>query len=59
VASPLTRRLAVLLSVALLLGALAAAAWVEQRGSSSYAYQLSADADAPLRANRLAQVPIT
>jgi hypothetical protein len=59
VASPLTRRFAVLLSAALLLGALAAASAVEQRSRSSYAYRLSADADVPLRANRLAQVPIT
>ncbi len=58
-ASPLTRRFAVLLSTAVLLGALAAAASVEQSPRSSFAYQLSADANAPLRANRLAQVPIT
>jgi len=59
VASPLTRHFAVLLSTAVLVGALAAAASVEQRPRSSYAYRLSADANAPLRANRLAQVPIT
>ena len=56
--SPLTRRLAVLLSAAVLLGALAAAASVEQHPRSLHAYRLSADANAPLRANRLAQVPI-
>ncbi|MGH3127596.1 MAG: hypothetical protein ACRDPX_06740 [Gaiellaceae bacterium] len=58
-ASPLTRRFAVLLSTAVLLGALAAAASVEQRAHASYAYRLSADANTPLSANRLAQVPIT
>ena len=58
-ASPLTRRFAVLLSAALLLGALAVAASVEQGAQPSYAYRLTADADVPLRANRLAQVPIT
>jgi hypothetical protein len=59
VPSPLTRRFAVLLSAALLLGALAAAASVERSARSSSAFRLSADANAPLRANRIAQVPIT
>jgi hypothetical protein len=59
VASPPTRRFAVLLVAGVLLGALAAAASVEQSSRTSYAYRLSADADTPLRANRLAQVPIT
>ena len=59
--SPLTRRLAVLLSAAALLGALGAAVSVEHRSSAagSHAYRLTADADASLRASRLAQAAIT
>ena len=56
---PLTRRFAVLLSAALLLGAGAAAAAVERQPGAAHAFRLAADANAPLRANRLAQVPIT
>ncbi len=56
---PLTRRFAVLLSAALLLGAGAAAAAVERQPGAAHAFRLTADANAPLRANRLAQVPIT
>lgn len=58
-ASLLTRRFTVLLSAALLLGALAAAVSVEQHSRSSQAYRLSADADAPLSANRFEQMAIT
>lgn len=58
-ASLLTRRFTVLLSAALLLGALAAAVSVEQHSRSSQAYRLSADADAPLSANRYEQMAIT
>ena len=56
--SPLTRRFAVLLSAALLLVGVGAAAAVD--GSDGrHAYRLAADAGAQLRANRLAQVGIT
>jgi hypothetical protein len=61
VANPLTRRLAVLLSLVVLAGALAAAVAVGQSRSSatSYARALTAGASAPLRANGLAQAAIT
>jgi len=59
VANPLTRRLAVLLSGALLVGALAAAAasgvGAATSSSSTYARALASDVDAPLRASRLAR----
>ena len=55
---PLTRRFAVLLSVALLLGASAAAASMDRQPDAAHGLRLAADANAPLRANRLAQVPI-
>ena len=55
---PLTRRFAVLLSVALLLGASAAAASMDRQPDAAHGFRLAADANAPLRANRLAQVPI-
>ena len=56
-ANPLTRRLAVFLSGALLAGAIAAATSVGERASAStsHARALAADANAPLRADRLAQ----
>jgi hypothetical protein len=54
----LTRRLAGLLSAALLLGGIGAAASLG--GSDGrHAYRLAADADAPLRASRLAQAGVT
>ena len=59
--SPLTRRFAVVSSAAaaLLLTGLGAAASVDRQSQRPYAFQLEADADAPLRANRLAQAAIT
>ena len=59
--STLTRRVAAVLSLAVLLGAMAAAATTRQATSlaAAQAYRLSADANAPLRSSRLAQAAIT
>jgi hypothetical protein len=59
VPSPLTRRLAVVLSAALLLVGVGAAASTVGGSDSPYAYRLAADANAPLRASRLAQAAVT
>jgi hypothetical protein len=59
VASPLTRRFAVLLSAALLLAGLAAAASVGGVPGPRPAYRLALHADTPLRASRLAQAAVT
>jgi hypothetical protein len=59
VPSLLTRRFAVLLSAALLLVGIAGATFVERQSERPHAYRLVADADAPLRASRLAQAAIT
>ena len=55
----LTRRFAVLVSAALLLVGVGAAAFVDRGSEQSHAYRLTADANTPLRAHRIAQVPIT
>jgi hypothetical protein len=56
-----TRRLAVSLCAALLLGAVTAATFVERASGPvpSHAYRLTAEAHMPLRASRLAQAAVT